>query len=109
MAVENELKQRVVVEHREDVPHGEEGVVGFVAELEELPKGWFCLRPDVTMIRALTTSRVFSIQVLSRLNVRCRHGSHGCSRAVWLRRSTTWYYQRGSGTRQKLHMDQLGL
>ena len=48
MAVENELKQRTVVEHREDVPHGEEGVVGFVAELEELPKGWFCLRPGGT-------------------------------------------------------------
>ena len=43
MAGENELKQRVVVqEHREDVPHGEEGVVGLVAELEELPKGWNC-------------------------------------------------------------------
>ena len=54
MARGTEEKQNIVVEHREEVPHGEEGVVGFVAEQDELPKGNLHWRNRFQSARELT-------------------------------------------------------
>ncbi len=87
----SDKKQEGVLHHQADV-HGstttsQDEVVGFVAELDELPKGTKTTHIPFDMTDFHT--RLFPLQVLPRLDLCRRHGLMGSDRPVWLRSTTT--------------------
>ena len=112
MALHEEVKQDVLVEHREDAVSpsapshaGSDEIIGFVAELEELPPGQY---RDIDHFphQAEIGHRLLPIEILPRLSLRYRHGPDGCCGTVRIRSTNTRDHQRRHWSRSELCLDQ---
>lgn len=87
MAVSSDEKRENVVEHREEInspsSSDKDEVIGFVAELDELPKG-IVIHLNQKHAR-LTQCRLLPIQILPRLDLRNWNGPLGSDGAIRIR------------------------